>query len=66
MQQEGRIKFSSLYGFPQCGGEEQKIETEVFLIASNEVVEVIRKQKIKQLPMWPSGIVRKIITLKAF
>lgn len=38
---EARIQFGNLKGFP--AGDHDKIETEQFLAASNEIVDVIRK-----------------------
>lgn len=38
---DARIKFGNLKGFP--AGESEKVETEEFLAASNEIVDVIRK-----------------------
>lgn len=41
MEQTARIQFKQLKGFPQA--IEEKIETEVFIAASNEIIDVIRK-----------------------
>lgn len=38
---EARVQFGNLKGFP--AGDHDKIETEQFLAASNEIVDVIRK-----------------------
>lgn len=41
MSTEARIQFAKLKGFP--AGDHDKIETEEFLAASNEIVDVIRE-----------------------
>lgn len=41
MSTEARIQFAKLKGFP--AGDHDKIETDEFLFASNEIVDVIRK-----------------------